>query len=618
MSRSAFRISRLVVSGRGLSPAEVDFQNGCNVLTGPSNTGKSYIVECLNYMFGAEETPGPELEEAQGYDVGYVELMTDSGNTFTLERSLLGGDVNLYESSYEDRGSVTPRVLAVEAQTKKIETLSAFLLGLFDVKDVKVRSNASGEKANLTFRTISHLFLIDESRIIAKQSPIRLPIGFAKTSSERAFNFLITGQDDHAIIAGPNQKQRKAQNAGKIEVYDELIAALEAKLRDVNLEQIRQRLSEIDGAIKQMLEELSAKTNTIQEFQLARQTAFDQLRESDSRLESVSELLARFQILKQHYASDLSRLEFLRESDHYFDQLSVIRCPLCGTSLESHAEQKMCLENDAVMNDVQGACAAEVVKIESHLRDLQRTIDGLETERVTLVVHSKDQRTQVSRLEKSLTEELGPMFERGKTNLDALSDQRQMLASVEAQFQTLEQYWISRSQLDERRPVASSSFAGLSPFAVRGLCDVVQNLLREWKFIGDMDIVEFNETKMDIVVAGKPRQSNGKGLRGFLFSAFAMGLMHYCRINELPHPGCLIVDSPLTSYREGKTHEAEDEAAPEIQSAFWDSVAKWPESEQLILIENKEPTAAARSSMHYIHFYGKGSTEGRNGFFPQK
>jgi AAA domain len=617
MSRPGFYISRLVITGRNVAPAEVAFAKGANVITGPSNTGKSYIVECIEYVFGAETPPGTDIEEARGYEVAYVELTRYSGESCTLERALGGGDVNLYEAAYSARTSVEAEPLAVETQTRKRKTLSNFLLSLFDVEKIEVRSDASGSKNNLTFRMISHLILVDESRIIAKASPVRLPNGFAKTPSERAFNFLITGQDDHAIIPTQRPKERKAAAEGKKEAFDELISKLESRLKDVKLDGLRRKASELDESISDKLEQLETNAGSIQEVQVTRQSTFQLMRVSDARLETISELLARFAILREHYVSDLKRLEFLRETDYFFDQLTAIRCPLCGTLLETHAAQKMCV--DAVVGSVemQEACAAEAVKIQALRHDLEKTISTLESERTTVTSTSQEQRAELARLDLSLADELRPGFLAIKKDLDALSNEKQQLQAVEGQFQTLEQYRIARSDLDEPDAEASPKFEGLSPVASRKLSNTIQRLLLEWRFIGDEGIVEFNEVNMDLVVDGKPRQSNGKGLRAFLHASFNMGLMHMCREEGLPHPGTVVIDSPLTSYREGKTHEAEDEATPEIQSAFWESLSRWPAEEQVILIENKEPTGLTRERLNYIHFVGKESAEpGRPGLFP--
>ncbi len=312
MSKSGFRLSRLVVTGKNVIDAEISFDAGFNVVTGPSNTGKSYIVECIDYMFGAEEAPGEGLEESKGYDTAFLEITTYSGDLFTLQRSLLGGDLNLYQASFADRAGVTPRILAVATQTKKGETLSSFLLGLIGINDIKVRTTALGELGNLTFRMVSHLFVVDETSIIAKKhSPIRLTSGYAKTPSERAFNYLITGEDDHSIVALPDPMERKANVQGKKDLYDELIGALEEQVKDIRLEELRAQAAAVDQTISVAMDSLSAKTSAIHQYQVARQTAFNHQHDSESRLIVIGELLTGFNVLKEHYASDIERLEFI-------------------------------------------------------------------------------------------------------------------------------------------------------------------------------------------------------------------------------------------------------------------------------------------------------------------
>jgi hypothetical protein len=616
VTTTGFRLSRLVVVGPNVPVAEIQFESGFNVLTGPSNSGKSYIVECIDFMLGSESAPGEDVEESKGYDTVFLELTTYAGKVFTLERPLLGGDLNLYESPYEDRSTITPRILAIETQTKKSETLSSFLLNLIGAKDVKVRRNANGEIGNLTFRMISHLFVVDETSIIAKKhSPVRLLTGFAKTPSERAFNYLLTGEDDHLIIALPNPKERRAQVQGKKELYDELIAALEKRIDGVVVEDICLQLARIEDAVAAATKSLGAKTEAIHQFQVERQTAFERQHTSESRLIVISELLARFNVLKQHYASDLERLEFISEGDFYFGQLVAVNCPMCGAPLEDHTIHKLTSHAPRLIG-VQDACRAEGDKIRAHLADLEQTITGLADERKSAETVSKKSRAEISRVDTLLADELRPTFENEKLQVEQIVERRKELVAVESAFASLQQYRQARATLDEKHKMKKNAFAGLSVSAARLLSGVIQDLLRDWKFINASQVVEFNDRHMDIVVAGKRRQSNGKGLRGFIHGAFTLGLMRYCRSNELPHPGFIVLDSPITSYREGKVQEAEDEAAPEVQAAFWDSLAALPKGEQVIIVENKEPTESARLLAHYVHFYGEKSNEGRKGFFP--
>ena len=54
---SRFYIKSIAVSGKDRTPSIISFEDGVNIIYGPSNTGKSYVISCINFMFGAEDTP---------------------------------------------------------------------------------------------------------------------------------------------------------------------------------------------------------------------------------------------------------------------------------------------------------------------------------------------------------------------------------------------------------------------------------------------------------------------------------------------------------------------------------------------------------------------------------
>jgi DNA repair ATPase RecN len=53
----SFWISRVRAVGKKVPPAEVSFGANLNVISGASDTGKSYILQCINYMLGVGKSP---------------------------------------------------------------------------------------------------------------------------------------------------------------------------------------------------------------------------------------------------------------------------------------------------------------------------------------------------------------------------------------------------------------------------------------------------------------------------------------------------------------------------------------------------------------------------------
>jgi hypothetical protein len=69
--------------------------------------------------------------------------------------------------------------------------------------------------------------------------------------------------------------------------------------------------------------------------------------------------------------SDLERLEFISEGDHYFEQLQATSCPICGSSLEAHSKNRECLNINGERVNLMQACREEAAKINTHVHDLE-------------------------------------------------------------------------------------------------------------------------------------------------------------------------------------------------------------------------------------------------------
>ena len=151
-------------------------------------------------------------------------------------------------------------------------------------------------------------------------------------------------------------------------------------------------------------------------------------------------------------------------------------------------------------------------------------------------------------------------------------------------------------------------------------CKEVEKVLKEWKWEGE-GRVEFDEKNFDIMVDGQTRQSHGKGFRAVLYSAFVIALVRYCQKKSLPHPGVVVIDSPLTSYkRRGarNVNGSESTVSSGVEAAFWDSLAKISKDVQVIIVENKEPPATVAAAVNYEWFAGnEAGPSDRIGFIPQ-
>ena len=89
-----------------------------------------------------------------------------------------------------------------------------------------------------------------------------------------------------------------------------------------------------------------------------------------------------------------------------------------------------------------------------------------------------------------------------------------------------------------------------------------------------------------------------------------IGLLLEVKRKQLPHPGFVLLDSPLVTYREPDEHMGEG-----VKWAFYRTLAGSMGSAQVIVLENEEPPAEIKQNISFTGFT-KSETVGRYGLFP--
>jgi hypothetical protein len=90
--------------------------------------------------------------------------------------------------------------------------------------------------------------------------------------------------------------------------------------------------------------------------------------------------------------------------------------------------------------------------------------------------------------------------------------------------------------------------------------------------------------------------------------------MKYCRLKNIPHPGIVVLDTPLNPYKGPISTEA-DKLTDEVKDAFFRYLADDTSGDQYIIMENDEPPADVRDRVTYYDFT-RNPALGRYGFFP--
>ena len=615
MTSQTIILHHLCFTGPEKEPASVEFGAGLNVIYGASETGKSFLLEALDYMLGA----GGELRdipERVGYDRIFLGLEFSEDGPFTLERSTAGGDFRCYQGMYysvPDREE--PEVLKGIHKDGHENTVSAFLLKGIGLWDKRLRRNVYGKTNSLSFRYLAHLTLISERDIQKRRSPIVTGQHTSKTVELSVFKLLLSGVDDSAVQPEVRDVRAVISRAAKGEVIDELIADYKSRLKDIAGDDDREELENQIGRLKDTLDrERLAMQSTEQEYQIflsRRNDTRKKIETINNRSAEINEMLTRFSLLDEHYQSDLSRLEGVQEAGSLIEALEPGFCPLCGASVDSQHLTTAC---DGNVEQVVAAALAEKSKITNLRKELGDTVEKLMAE---LGQYEEIQPTIITALN-TVNQELkniSPDLSKRRSAYSELIEKMNEVQNALNLFKSISDLEEKRENMEEaptQPAIADTSFRDLSSSILENYSILMEKILQNWEF-PDSGRVHFDRESNDLIISGKPRGSRGKGMRAITHAAFTLGLLRYTEENELSHPGFVVLDSPLLAYREPENDE-DDLRGTAVQSKFYEFLSNWT-SRQVIVLENIDPPDFVKGADQTI-FFSKNSSIGRYGFFP--
>ena len=639
------RISEIRLTGHDKPDALITFKPGANVVSGDSDTGKSYLLRCIDYVFGAEEMT-KVIDEASGYELVWLELRDALDETLTLERHLTGGDVQAYSIPIEEvlhRRRGTPDDPStegnVEAPVLEVETLAWKRQGKSQARDVtsrvfpffgmpenvRLRSNDKGKTQRLSIRTLLPIFVFDEAMIISENSPI-IGNGFGQTANKRMFSYVLTGTDDSSVIAQERREIAHAEISAKLALIDDLLEPLQKKLASTAEQADEDDSTErVEATIESLSNLLSENEEERTSLRAQRREQLELQRRAESQLIGLDELLERYRLLNERYSSDLQRLDFIAEGAHFFDGLQDSTCPLCGQEMDGTAHKHEGLDAPIDADTVYQSARAEAAKIQGLQRDLQAAIHDLNHRKELRVSERNSATAALTRIDRQLDSVLAPTRARAQSSLDDLVQRRLDLQTKRTDRDEADRLQTLKDQLTEELPPIDKKqvWAPIDPTAILKLCRTIEEVLKEWSWPKDVR-VEFDEKAYDLRVDGKPRKSHGKGFRAVLNSALAVGVLRYCHehqqqpphIVELAYPQNTVKQRDVENHTEGDKADAQN-INQTIEPLFWDSIAKTSPDIQIIILDNKEPGSELADELNLQLFAGPtAGPHERAGFVP--
>jgi len=603
MINKAYRFTELRLRGSNVKDAFVNFKKGLNVIQGPSDTGKTYIYQCINYLLGASDAP-KDIDEAKLYTEVFLELVTKSNKTFTIQSNLKGGDLKVFQSSIEELTFDHEfELLSRKHDPNSEETISAFFLKLNNVYGSKVRINAQGKTRQVSYRDFVKFAMIDEIRMFTDKS-IVYDTYFKKTEGANILKYIATGLDDSSIITKLSNKEI-SNKRGKLEMLNELIIDLEGDILKLqnspsdNLEEIIDQINSLTEShvkLQQNYESLNSRRKEII-------VQYD-IKNTEKRV--LEELLERSTILDLHYNSDVKRLNSTIEASYLLKDNPIAKseCPLCKSEIEHQCDE-------VEIRTIIDSCSAEIKKIEKLKLELQSTLKLLYKEIKILNNDVESLSKDIESLTINLDNDIGIEISKLAEAIGILNNKKSHFLGINIMQSQLEKYIAQKESIKKLISQANTkgNYDSLSTAYMTSISNQVEEILKALKY-PNLSAVSYSEENFDIVISGKDRRVFGKGYRAILYATFIVALHELVADSEYSI-GIPILDSPLVTYKE--TDKDSDGISTDLAMNFYRYLATTSKIDQILIIENDPPPEDIENEIHFIKFT-KLENVGRYGF----
>ncbi|MBP6529191.1 MAG: hypothetical protein KA260_03655 [Burkholderiales bacterium] len=597
----AIVLTRLKSVGPNREDAVLDFGEKRTLIRGPSDTGKSYIRDCLWFLLGGDKLP-KTFPIAEGYQELQLRFESD-GVEYEVRRALIGGQSTVYR-----RAKSNKEELAFEPLEDDIGELLVERSGATGKQIIRSLS----ERGAVTGDDIRHWALWSQTAILS-ENPTSGE-GFAVTKRTASFSLFLTGVDDAKV-----ELRKKTSDVERIK--GQLTSAEDALKRvqfglpkDAKRDDVVDALERVDEVLVAMSSQYDHRASKLRELRRAIADASDQLARATNGQNHAKSMIGRFELLEQKYSNDLDRLGAANEGVAFFEELSSVPCPLCRTPAVAQTDAQEVRPEAA--GRYRAAINAEAEKIRGLRSGLVIALKGERRRLQTCQAH-------VDRLSNDLNalqnHEAHVMH---GTRIEFTGDPKQLairrteLSAQLAIFNEMErlQIEIERLKTQKVRPrIQVKRDGGTSG---RAVANAALGYLKLWGFT-DIENVAVDAEACDLVLNDRTRLSFGAGLRALYLSALVIALMERALEEGHPHLGVVVIDSPLKAYADPDSDETHDVPVETVTEKFYDWLADFTGRGQVIVLENERIAAETAEKLKPIQFTKKPGV-GRSGFYPHR
>jgi|TARA_B110000037_G_scaffold8373_1_gene8986 hypothetical protein len=564
-------ISNLVLIGHRKN-YNIPFNSGFNLIYGDSDTGKSSILNLINYCLGASFVDlYDEIELAGDYCLLEVLL---SGEKYTIKRDIFNpkAEIEVYRCSYDETDGVFPKYYSPNySKISEDGYFSEFLLSSMNIPVTKLKQSPTkddSKSVRLSFRDIFRFNYLDQDKVGSKKL-----LGenyFYLTKLKETFKLMYNALDIQILqleesiselVKEQNDLNKKNNSVSGFlkETEIDSLKVLEERIEEKEREfiSLKSTLKEID---KSILSDSSELDNLRKEISDLEKLLLDYSNDRSVKQQGIKQNIA----LRNEYANDIRKIigtiEVLKKFPKIEDKDT--SCPVCEQNIKLSVlkEQFANTDSETIKSELNGLRRRqkELVKIHTKLREdisnydleIEREAENLNEMRLQFDNQTKEIVTPFISQRDNITSKLGSIKSDIK-NLQHFYKIRNQQTIIDAEIITLENRVTAFK--DDLKVLKDSA-----PSLDRVFRKLGTNLEYFLKFVGMKNVNNISisaKNYLPIIRNRDYEKITSGGVRTLSSVGFYISMLEYAISNSVNYPSLLMIDT-IAKYI-GKTKETD-------------------------------------------------------------
>ena len=601
---SFIKLIRLDISGPNDNFTEIEFGNKATIIAGPSDTGKTCIFKCIDYVLGAknDEEHAP-FDKEDGYDT--IRLLIDTSyGCISLKREV--GSNLTYVSC--NNTEIETGDYALDESKKNPKTINKLMLKILGLRDdLSVPKNKEGKPESFTWRSLKRAFFVDESRADQKKS-ILLP-STNDTPYLAGLIYFLTDNDLQDYLLKDEPKEIREAKKKAIIAYisnhkqemltkrNELASKLSASGQNADsisnlIAELNQQMLDINTEIEQLTDETKQTSSLLMKIQNKNQ---------ENKI-----LFSNYNSLKNDYQKEIDRLSFIVQHEMMHNNIKKnTKCPYCDHDIISK-------NNESYIE----ASRIELRRVITNLNELDEISvnlkDSIDDDTDLIEVYEESIRNNKTRLTEYLLpqrQQIADTLKNYEEYIRLKSAIDQIDATDETLSTDLESYQKGKDAPRVLFEAKKLFYDILAPY----IKENALSILTEMGYT-DVNSIDFSETELDLVINNKKKSKRGKGYKAFTNSVLLLLFRKFIEERSAHKIGLFIFDSPLKGL---SVPDEFEEDTDNIRKGFFNYIINLKTNDQIIIFENTkflELPELDKNEDTKIYIFTQKENEGRYGF----